>query len=193
MCPLKMQREKGRDEPLKRVSTPTSYDPKTSKLLFGVATADHQAESFDPERPDFRDEWEKRPGQTPRGKATDFWNRYSEDIDKACDLGCRIFRFSLSWARIEPQPQVFDVSALEHYKDLVMKIKASDMIPLITLHHFTWPIHVQSRGGMIAKDFPEWFSAYVSHVVNSFGDQVNHWITFNEPNLLVYGYVKPWW
>src|ERR1700757_4023125 len=70
-------------------------------LLFGVATSDHQAEAFDPNGYDCRDEWEKRPGQTARGRATDFWNRYSEDIRLARALGCKIFRFSMSWARVE--------------------------------------------------------------------------------------------
>ncbi|MBV9105199.1 MAG: family 1 glycosylhydrolase [Verrucomicrobia bacterium] len=166
---------------------------KIPKLLFGVATSDHQAEAYDPAHPDFRDEWERRSGQTLRGKATDFWNRYSEDIDNARHLGCKIFRFSLSWARIEPQPQIFDPFALKHYQDIVIKVIASDMIPLVTLHHFTWPIHIQSRGGTIAEEFPEWFSGYVSRTLDSLGDRVTHWITFNEPNLLVYGYIKPWW
>ncbi|MBV8279017.1 MAG: family 1 glycosylhydrolase [Verrucomicrobia bacterium] len=67
------------------------------------------------------------------------------------------------------------------------------MIPLITLHHFTWPNHIQRRGGIIARQFPEWFSAYVSRVLDSLGDRVTHWVTFNEPNLLAYGYIKPWW
>jgi beta-glucosidase/6-phospho-beta-glucosidase/beta-galactosidase len=166
---------------------------KVCELLFGVATSDHQAESVDSGPADFRDEWEKRPNQTPRGRATDFWNRYPEDIAKARGLGCKIFRFSLSWARIEPQPQHFDLLALKHYQDVVFEIRRSNMLPLVTLHHLTWPIHIQSRGGMVTTEFPEWFSAYVSQVLDSLGDRVTHWITFNEPNLLVYGYIKPWW
>jgi hypothetical protein len=32
-------------------------------LLFGVATSDHQAEAYDGNLPDFRDEWEKQQGR----------------------------------------------------------------------------------------------------------------------------------
>jgi len=166
---------------------------KLPKLQFGVATADHQAEAYDPEIPDFRDEWERLTGQTQRDKATDFWNRYPEDIKLASDLGCKIFRFSIAWSRVEPEPGRFESAALEHYRQVASTIREAGMLPLVTLHHFTWPIHVQERGGMTAPNFPIWYHAYVEQVVEAIGDLVPYWISFNEPNLLVYGYVKPWW
>jgi beta-glucosidase/6-phospho-beta-glucosidase/beta-galactosidase len=166
---------------------------KLPNLLFGVATSDHQAEAFDPSVPDFRDEWEKLVRQTLRGKATDFWNRYPEDIQLARDLGCKIFRFSIAWARVEPRPNEFDTAVLDHYRQIASTIRGAEMLPLVTLHHFTWPVHVQERGGMTAEHFPIWYGAYVEQVVDAIGDLVPYWISFNEPNLLVYGYVKPWW
>jgi beta-glucosidase/6-phospho-beta-glucosidase/beta-galactosidase len=166
---------------------------KIPKLLFGVATADHQAEAYDPELPDFRDEWERLTGQTQRDKATDFWNRYPEDIKLAGELGCKIFRFSIAWSRVEPEPGRFEPAALEHYRQVAATIREAGMLPMVTLHHFTWPIHVQERGGMTAPNFPTWYHAYVERVVDAIGDLVPYWISFNEPNLLVYGYVKPWW
>ena len=163
------------------------------ELLFGVATSDHQFESFDPERPDYRDAWEQQQKQTPRGRATDFWNRYPEDIQLARELGCKLFRFSVAWSRVEPKAGEWDQAALQHYRSVANEIHRAGMTPLVTLHHFTWPIHVEERGGMTAADFPHWFAAYVTQVNDSIGDLVPYWITFNEPNLLVYGYVKPWW
>jgi beta-glucosidase/6-phospho-beta-glucosidase/beta-galactosidase len=158
-------------------------------LSFGVATSDHQAEAFDPNETDCRDEWEKRPGQTPRRRATDFWNRYSEDIRLARDLGCKIFRFSISWARVETLRDKFSSEALNHYQEVVSSILEAEMVPLVTLHHLTWPVHVN----MVSPDFPERFVKYVEKVVEKIGHNVAYWITFNEPNLLVYGYIKPWW
>jgi beta-glucosidase/6-phospho-beta-glucosidase/beta-galactosidase len=158
-------------------------------ILFGVATSDHQAEAFDPNGRDYRDEWEKRPGQTPRGRATDFWNRYREDIHLARALGCKIFRFSISWARVEKSRDRFSPETLDHYQEVVSSILETEMLPLVTLHHLTWPIHVN----MISPDFPERFARYVEKVIERIGRNVPYWITFNEPNLLVYGYIKPWW
>jgi beta-glucosidase/6-phospho-beta-glucosidase/beta-galactosidase len=60
-------------------------------LRFGVATADHQCEAYDG-CDDIRDVWERVRGLVPRGQATDFWNRYREDVDLARGLGCTVFR-----------------------------------------------------------------------------------------------------
>ena len=163
------------------------------ELLFGVATSDHQAESFDPARPDFRDIWEKQQKQTARGRATDFWNRYAEDVGLARGLGCKLFRFSIAWSRVEPRQGEFDEGALAHYQEIVATILRAEMLPLVTLHHFTWPAHVEERGGLIAQEFPHWYGAYSQEVATRFGKEVPYWITFNEPNLLVYGHVRPWW
>ncbi len=170
---------------------PTPALPES--FIFGVATADHQCEAYDANREDIRDVWERRQAQTPRGWATDFWNRYAEDVGLAQGLGCRAFRFSIAWSRVEPEPGRFDEQAFEHYRDLIEAIRAAGMEPILTLHHFTWPIHVEERGGMIAEDFPAIFARYVAEVVNRFGKLVRYWITFNEPTQLVFGYIKPWW
>lgn len=162
-------------------------------LRFGVATADHQSESYEADREDIRDEWERAQKQTARGRATDFWHRYEEDISLAAKLGCKLFRFSIAWSRVEPRAGEFDEEALAHYRQVVGAIRLAGMQPLITLHHFTWPIHVRERGGLTAPDFPVWFAAYAKKVATELGAGVPYWITFNEPNLLIYGYVKPWW
>src|SRR2546425_179808 len=90
--------------------------------IFGVGTADHQCESYDPSREDIRDAWERARHQTPRGRGTDFWNRYAEDIGLAADLGCRVFRFSVAWSRFEPEPGRFDSTVLAHYRSMVEEI-----------------------------------------------------------------------
>ena len=76
-------------------------------FIFGVATADHQVEAYDARVEDIRDIWERRLQQTLRGRATDFWNRYPEDIGLARELGCTAFRFSIAWSRVEPAPGQF--------------------------------------------------------------------------------------
>jgi ABC-type amino acid transport substrate-binding protein len=46
---------------------------------------------------------------------------------------------------------------------------------------------------MIASDFPDIFAQYVHEVVNRLGQKVNYWVTINEPNQLIWGYIKPYW
>jgi beta-glucosidase/6-phospho-beta-glucosidase/beta-galactosidase/ABC-type amino acid transport substrate-binding protein len=172
-------------------SQPSPALPKS--FLFGVATADHQCEAYDANYQDIRDIWEQRRNLTRRGRATDFWNRYPEDIELAKELGCKLFRFSLAWSRLEPEPGKFNEEAFAHYQRLIETIHAAGMEPIMTLHHFTWPAHVEGHGGMIGDDFPAIFAHYTEQVVGRLGQQVRYWITFNEPNQLVYGYIKPWW
>ncbi len=158
-----------------------------------MANSDHQCEAYDPECEDIRDVWERMRGLTPRGRATEFEHRYPEDVELAQRMGCTAFRFSVSWARIEPAPGEFDVSALDHYHRLVTAVRAAGMEPILTLHHFTWPLHVEQRGGMLAPAFPDWFAEYADAVAARMGDDVRYWLTFNEPGQLVVGYIKPWW
>lgn len=164
-----------------------------ASFLFGVATADHQCEAYVPEIEDIRDVWERERGLTVRGQATDFWNRYAEDVELARSLGCTMFRFSIAWSRVETAPGQFSDAAFDHYREVIATIRAAGMEPLLTLHHFTWPVHLEARGGMVADEFPGIFERYAEEVAKRLGDDVRFWITFNEPTQLVYGYIKPWW
>jgi beta-glucosidase/6-phospho-beta-glucosidase/beta-galactosidase/ABC-type amino acid transport substrate-binding protein len=167
--------------------------PLPESFLFGVATSDHQCEAYDVQREDVRDVWDRELRHTPRGRASDFGVRYPEDITLARELGCRIFRLSIAWSRVEPSAGVFDSDAFAHYARVLQTIRAAGMEPLVTLHHFTWPIHIEAAGGMIAEHFPSLYTRYVAEVVARLGNAIRYWVTFNEPSQLVFGYIKPWW
>jgi beta-glucosidase/6-phospho-beta-glucosidase/beta-galactosidase len=176
-------------------------DPFPTDFLFGVGTSDHQCEAFDPRYPDVWDDWEashpiRHPGLdccVRRGQATNFWERYSEDVGLAQALGCSAFRFSIAWARVEPEPGHFSEEALAHYRGVAETIRAAGMEPIVTLLHFVWPRHVEARGGLRSPDFPSWFAAYAARVRDALGDLCRYWITLNEPNGLPLGYLKPFW
>ena len=71
-------------------------------FMFGVNTADHQCEAYEQDFEDIRDVWERLRDQTLRDRATDFWNRYNEDIALAQNLGCKAFRLSIARTRFNP-------------------------------------------------------------------------------------------
>ena len=163
-------------------------------VLFGTANADHQVEAHDPAREDVWDLWERCQGLTPRGRGTDFWNRYEEDIAAAARMGCRLFRFSVAWARVETAEGVFDAEALAHYRRVAECVKKEGMQVMVTLHHFVWPVWLErDHGGMIGDKFPDLFARYAGKVAEVLGDIVDWWITFNEPSQLTFGYIRPWW
>jgi beta-glucosidase/6-phospho-beta-glucosidase/beta-galactosidase/ABC-type amino acid transport substrate-binding protein len=169
--------------------------PVPQKLKFGVATADHQCEAYDG-HDDIRDVWERVRGLVPRGKATDFWNRYREDIELARGLGCSVFRLSLSWARLEPEPGVWNDEAFAHYRDLLQALRDAGMSAVVTLVHNTWPLHVQAAGagaGLLDKGFPDRVARFAHEVAQRLGDLFDTYVTLNEPDQLVYGWIKGFW
>lgn len=164
-------------------------------LRFGVATADHQCEAYDG-RDDIRDVWERVRGLTPRGNATDFWNRYREDVELARGLGCTAFRLSLSWARLEPDAGRWDDDAFAHYRDVLQSMRDAGMATVVTLVHNTWPLHVEAEGdgeGLLDPKFPERMAHYAEIVAQRLGDLIDYYVTLNEPNQLVYGWIKGFW
>ena len=172
-----------------------SCPPFAPEFLFVTGTSDHQCEAYDPRYPDVWDAWEAAhlpgvPGRVQyvaRERATDFWHRYPEDIALARSLGCTAFRFSVAWARVEPEPGKFSAEALDHYRALAEAVCAAGMEPIVTLMHFVWPLHVEQRGGLRAAAFPEWFGSYADRVAEAIGDRCRYWITINEPNALLLG------
>jgi beta-glucosidase/6-phospho-beta-glucosidase/beta-galactosidase len=162
---------------------------------FGVATADHQCEAYDG-RDDIRDVWERVRGLVPRGKATDFWNRYREDAELARGLGCTMFRLSLSWARLEPEPGAWSDEACAHYRAVLQAIRDAGMSTMVTLVHNTWPLHVQAAGsgaGLLDPGFPDRLVRFATEVAQRLGDLIDDYVTLNEPNQLVYGWIKGFW
>ena len=110
--------------------------PLPDDFIFGVASADHQCEAYRAGWDDIRDIWEPSVGRVERGNATEFWDRYAEDIQLAKALGCKAFRFSVSWTRIDENSDM----SLDHYEKLIDEIIRAEMEPVLTLHHFVWPV-----------------------------------------------------
>ncbi len=57
------------------------------------------------------------------GNATDHFNRYQEDFDILKKMNLNAFRFSIEWSRIEPQEGVWDVAAMQHYRNYLFALK----------------------------------------------------------------------
>jgi len=117
------------------------------------------------------------------GRACDHYNQYETDFDIAKSLGHNAHRFSIEWARIEPEEGQFDMGAIEHYRDVLRALRARGIVPYITLWHFTLPIWFARRGGFECTDAPALFARYATFVVHQLGDLCNHMSTMNEPNV----------
>lgn len=151
-------------------------------FYWGAATAAYQVEGGIENT-----DWAKaaREGRVPFcGRSCDHYNRYEGDFDLAKDLGHNAHRFSVEWARIEPEEGKFDRDAIEHYRNVLKALNARNITPLITLWHFTLPLWFAEKGGFERKDAPEIFARYCAFVVQELGDLCNHFSTINEPSVV---------
>jgi len=161
-------------------------------FLWGVATAAHQVEGYNQNNQWW--EWEQRPGTIKRNHrseaACDWWRNAEQDFNLAASLGLKSLRLSVEWSRIEPEPGQFDATALARYREMLSALRARNIIPMVTLHHFTDPLWFTQRGGWLAPDAIAHFTRFVEEVVTRLGDLVTLWCTINEPNVYAYmGYV----
>ncbi|MFA6197658.1 MAG: glycoside hydrolase family 1 protein [Patescibacteria group bacterium] len=130
----------------------------------------------------FREEI-KNPTNYLSGVACDHYHRFKEDIELAKSLGHNAHRFSIEWSRVEPEPGVYDESAIDHYRDVIKELRSRGIEPIVTLWHWTLPVWFSKIGGFESKDSPAIFSKYVEYVVRRLGKDVKYWITLNEPNV----------
>jgi len=124
------------------------------------------------------------------GSGPDFWNRYEEDVKAAKALGCNSFRFSLEWARIEPQRGAIDEAALTRFGEIFDCIRAHGMEPMPTLYHFVYPAWFLRLGGFARDANIALFVAFCELIFDRFHTKAKLWATINEANVQVFfGYI----
>ncbi len=153
-------------------------------FLIGAATAAHQVEGNNIHS----DYWaqEQLPHTSfaePSGLACDHYNRFEEDIRLLAEAGLNAYRFSVEWARIEPEEGKFDASEIEHYRRVIACCKAHGVEPIVTLMHFTSPVWLIRKGGWESESTVEDFRRYAAYVTEQLGSELNYICTINEANM----------
>lgn len=154
-------------------------------FLWGSAVAAHQVEGNNWASDWWA--WEHMPGTPcvePSGDACDFYHRYREDVALLAALGHQAFRFSVEWARIEPEEGEFSRAALAHYRRVLGACHDAGLIPMVTLHHFTSPRWFAERGGWERAENVPFFGRYAARVMRALGDLIPYVCTINEPNIV---------
>ncbi len=164
-----------------------------SGFLWGAATSAHQVEGHNI----YNDWWaweQARAKHLQSGAACDHYRRYKEDFALAQQLGHNAHRLSLEWSRIEPKRGEWSRPAINHYRDVLQELKVRGMKRCVTLHHFTNPRWIAERGGWLSSETTERFAQYTRFVTQQLGDEIDLWVTINEP--VVYAlqsYLKGVW
>ncbi|HUC84519.1 MAG TPA: family 1 glycosylhydrolase, partial [Candidatus Acidoferrales bacterium] len=148
-------------------------------FLWGTATSPTQVEGH------IENEWALFTAQDG-GRchpACDHYHRYPEDIEWMAKLGANAYRFGIEWSRLQPAPFApLNQNELARYVDLLDRLRAAGIAPMVVLHHFSNPHWINAGGGWTKAATIPAFVDYVRKLVAALKDRVYLWNTFNEPD-----------
>ncbi len=153
-------------------------------FIVGAATAAHQVEGNNIHS-DFwvMENLKHSDYAEPSGMACDHYNRFREDIGLLADAGLNAYRFSIEWARIEPEEGRYDYREIEHYRDVLRCCREHGVTPIVTLHHFSSPAWLIRKGGWKKEHVVDAFAKYARYVACNLGDELEYVCTINEANM----------
>ena len=139
----------------------------------------------------FRTDWDilmEQGKAVPRGNTVVMsWSEFDKDVAALKKIGATHYRFSLEWARIEPQPGRYDEAAIGRYVEMARRLKAAGIEPVVCLWHFTFPDWLYDeknpkRSNWLHPDSDSRWQAYVNKVVPRLKPHVRYFAPQNEPN-----------
>lgn len=165
-------------------------------FLWGAATASYQVEGGNLYSNWWR--FEQIEGNIKNGDRTevaiDHYHKFKEDFDLVKELNLDSYRFSIEWARVEPEKGKFDDEEMEHYREVIGALHDRGIKPMVTLWHHSFPAWFEDQGGWEKQDSINDYVEYVEYVVEKLNDDVELWITMNEPMAYIAcGYISAKW
>ena len=148
----------------------TSFPPG---FTWGAATAAHQVEGNNVNS----DLWvlehcSPTLFEEPSLDACDHYHRFAEDIRLLAGLGLNCYRFSIEWARIEPERGHFSIAALDHYRRMLAACHENGVTPMVTFYHFSSPRWFAGFGGWEKPAAVDLFVRYCERAARHFGDLI---------------------
>jgi beta-glucosidase len=167
-------------------------DPFPEGFLWGAETSAHQIEGNNVNS----DMWvvenvEPTFFAEPSLDAANSFALWPLDLDIAKSMGLNTYRFGIEWSRIEPEPGLFSIAMLDHYKAIIEGCRARRLTPMVTFSHWTTPRWFAARGGWTNPEAPDLFARYCDRAARHLAADMGYAITLNEPNLLVSSFDEP--
>ena len=122
----------------------------------------------------------------PSHEATDFYNRYEEDIALMAQMGFKCFRMAISWSRICPTGMYeINEEGLEFYDRVFDECLKYGIEPVVTMNHFEMPMYLADHyDGWLTREVIDFFVFYAKTIMERYKNKVKYWMTFNEINVL---------
>ena len=158
-------------------------------FLWGTATASYQVEGAwneDGKGESIWDRFTHTPGKVRGGVtgdvACDQYHLYPQDIALAKRLNQKSYRFSISWARIQPAGTgAPNIKGIDHYSRFVDALLEAGIRPWCTMYHWDLPQALEDRGGWPNRDLAGYFADYAGILARHLGDRITVWAPFNMP------------
>ena len=161
----------------------------SENFLWGAASAATQIEGAWNEDGKCPSIWDVAGKHIKNGDTTytacDHYHRYKEDVGLMKEMGLKSYRFSINWCRIMPEKGKINPKGIKFYKNLVAELRDANIEPLVTLYHWDMPLWVHEEGGWKSPKIVEYYLEYVQAVVDALSDDVQYWMTFNEPQCFI--------
>jgi beta-glucosidase len=121
------------------------------------------------------------------GNALYTWSDFDKDLAALKKIGVTHYRFSIEWARVEPQPGYYNEEAIQRYVGMCRKLKEAGIEPVVTLWHFTFPAWLtdpkdSSKTNWLNPLARSHWNLYVTKMVKATAPYVNYYAPENEPN-----------
>jgi len=114
--------------------------------------------------------------------ACDHYHRLEQDLDLIAGLGVDLYRFSISWPRVQPAGEgAWNEKGLAFYDRLVDGLLRRGLAPHVTLNHWDLPQALQDKGGWASRDTVHRFVDYALGIQRRLGDRLAAITTHNEP------------
>lgn len=114
--------------------------------------------------------------------ACEHYQRYADDIALIAGLGCRAYRFSIAWPRVQPLGYgAWNEAGFAFYERVLDALAQHGIAAHITLYHWDLPQALQDRGGWLNREVCQHFADYAAEVVRRFGTRFASIATHNEP------------
>lgn len=186
-----------------------------SDFLWGASTASHQIEGYTVN--DWT-EWEKKTAKEKAQKgirptledlqgtasnpdnylsnseySPESFKYWRKDIEVMKELGLKAYRLSVEWSRVEPEEGVFSKEGIEYYRDILRELKKNNIKVVLTCWHWTIPLWLVKKGGLLNKDISKYFREYVSYLYDNLSEYVDYWLTINEPESFIFEFLTGVW
>ncbi len=161
-------------------------------FIFGAAASAWQTEGWSGKKEgqdSYIDAWYKNDrkvwhkGYGP-AVATDFYNRYIEDIDLMQVVGLSHYRSSINWSRfmLDYEQGIVDEDYAGYVDRVIDAMLDKGVQPMFCLEHYELPAYLlENYGGWSSPKVVDMFVHYAEEVFKRYGHKVKYWFTFNEP------------